>query len=50
MLVIKLSGRASQVFHLINLMATTRGKTTLGDLKKGEHPCLVLSLSKSRRS
>ena len=48
--VLSISGRAGHVFQLVRLLAKTRGKTTLGDLKKGDPPCLVLSLPKSRRS
>ena len=50
MLIVNISGRAGHVFQLVRLLAKTRGKTTLGDLKKGDPPCLVLSLPKSRRS
>ena len=50
MLALRISGRASQVFRLISLLAATRGKTTLGDLKKGDSSCLILSLPKSRNS
>ena len=47
---LRISGRAEHVFRFISLLAQTRGDTTLGDLKKGEPPCLVLSLPKPRRS
>ena len=49
-LALRISGRADQVFRLISLLAQTCGKTTLGDLKKGDPSCLALSLPKSRRS
>jgi len=49
-LALKISGRADRVFRLVRLLARTRGKTTLGDLKKGDPSCLVLSLPKSRNS
>jgi len=50
MLVVKITGRADHVFRLVRLLAKARGKTTLGDLKKGDPSCLVLSLPKSRNS
>jgi hypothetical protein len=49
-LALRISGRADHVFRLIRLLAQARGDTTLGDLKKGDPSCLVLSLPKSRRS
>lgn len=48
--VLSVSGRGEHVFRLVRLLAQRRGKTTLGDLSKGDPSCLVLSLPRSRSS